>query len=296
MRRLVSGFVAFVTAFWGLAAVAPAAQAAEAAEAVPFPVPGQEVVVGCGNAEVAIQVVWAADAVSLRYRLHDTAADGRSPVLRISAVTGDGGSAAHVFDDGTVTRVRADGEGLGPWGGEDDWDPGTVGAVDHLRVEVADGTPAEGTRCTQHADLYDWSRLGLRQALEKEGAPYSETGGDGPAYDCSGLVHASYAEVAGFPGWPVRSSEAMYDWARTHPGQGRVYAQEVPYSELQAGDLIFYDVDGEFTGNVTHVAFYAGDGNVFDVHRTGVPVGLHADWVNFRVAAYRILGAVERDS
>lgn len=290
MRRLVSGILAFVTAFWGLAAVAPAAEAAETA---PFSVPGQEIVVDCGNAEAAIQVTWGADAVSFRYRLRDNATDGRSPVLEISAVTGNGVTADYVFDDGTVTHARTDGEGFGSWYGENDWNPGTVGSISHLNIKVSNGTTAEGTLCTQYANLYSWSGLGLRNAFEKEGAPYSGTGGDGPAYDCSGLVYASYNEVADFPGWPVRSSQAMYDWARTHTSQDEIYAQRVPYSELEVGDLIFYDADGEYTGNITHVAFYAGNGNVFDAHQAGTPVGPHADWVNSRVGAYRILGAVE---
>ncbi|MFD6443743.1 C40 family peptidase [Promicromonospora sp. NPDC060204] len=286
MRRMVSAIVAFVTAFWGLAAVAPAAQASEA---VPFSVPGQEVVVGCGHAEAAVQVAWGVGSLSLRYRLRDTAADGRSPVLRISAVAADGTTADHVFDDGTVASARTAGEGFGPWGGEDDWNPGTIGAVASLTIKVSNGTTAEGALCTQHANLYNWSRLGLRNAYEKEGAPYA-WGGEGPGYDCSGLVYASYDEVAGFPGWPVRSAQAMYDWARTHTGQDRVYAQQVPYSELEDGDLVFYDTDGGDDGNITYVAFYAGDGTVFDA-QLGTPVGRHADWVNFRVGAYRILGA-----
>ncbi|MFI2486522.1 C40 family peptidase [Promicromonospora kroppenstedtii] len=286
----MSGIVALAATLGGLVAVAPAAGAAELA---PLADPGQEIVVDCGNAEARIQVNWGVDSVTLRYRLNDTAADGRSPVLKIAAVTGNGGTASYVFDNGTVTYARTAGEGLGPSYGENGWNPGTIGSINYLNIKVSNGTTAEGTLCTKYANLYNWARLGLENAYEKEGAPYSEDAGTGPAYDCSGLVYASYNEVANFPGWPVRSSQAMYDWARTHTSQAKIYAQKVPYSELKVGDLIFYDTDGDYTGNITHVAFYAGNGTVFDAHQTGTPVGFHTDWVNSRVGAYRILGAVE---
>ncbi|MFE7507347.1 C40 family peptidase [Promicromonospora sp. NPDC057488] len=286
----MSGIVALAATLSGLVAVAPAAGAAELA---PLADPGQEIVVDCGNAEARIQVNWGVDSVTLRYRLNDTAADGRSPVLKIAAVTGNGGTANYVFDNGTVAYARTAGEGLGPSYGENGWNPGTIGSINYLNIKVSNGTTAEDPLCTKYANLYNWSRLGIENAYEKKGAPYSENGGTGPAYDCSGLVYKSYNEVANFPGWPARSSQAMYDWARTHTSQDKIYAQKVPYSELKEGDLIFYDTDGTYNGNITHVALYAGNGTVFDAHETGTPVGFHADWVNSRVGAYRILGAVE---
>jgi hypothetical protein len=292
MRRIVSGIVALAAAVGGLAVATPAAVAAEAA---PFSSPGQEIVVDCGNAEAAIQVTWGEDGASLRYRLHDTAADGRSPVLKIAAVTGNGGTADYIFENGKVAYARTAGEGFGPWYGQNDWNPGTIGSINYLSIKVSNGTTAEGTLCSKYANLYNWSRLGLQNAHEKDGAAYL-WGGEGPAYDCSGLVQVSYNEVANFPGWPTaHSSQAMYNWVRANTSQDRIYAKRVPYSELKAGDLIFYDTDGGTFGNITHVAFYDGDGYVFDAHTAGVPVGRHPDWVNSRVGnyAYRILGAVE---
>lgn len=291
MRRIVSGIVALAATVGGLAVGVPAAQAAEL---VPLSNPAQEIVVDCGNAEARIQINWGVDSVTLRYRLNDTAADGHSPVLKIAAVTGNGGTADYIFDNGTVAYARTAGEGFGPWYGENGWNPGTIGSINHLSIQVSNGTTAERPLCTKHANLYNWARLGYENALDKAGADY-EWGGTGPDYDCSGLVHTSYKEVANFPAWSLvteRSSQQMYNWARDNQSQAKKYAQKVPYSELKVGDLIFYDWG---TGNVTHVAIYAGNGEVWDANTEGVPVGRHSDWESARVDgyAYRVLGAVE---
>ncbi|MFC8797814.1 C40 family peptidase [Promicromonospora sp. NPDC057138] len=250
--------------------------------------------VDCGNAEARIQVNWGVDSVTLRYQLHDTASDGRSPVLKIEAVTGNGGTANYIFDNGTVAYARTAGEGFGPWYGENGWNPGTIGSINYLNIKVSNGTTAEGPLCTKYANLYNWSRLGLENAYEKEGAEY-EWSGEGPDYDCSGLVRTSQNEVANFPGWPSHmSSQSMYNWAGDNTSQAKMYAQNVPYSELKVGDLIFYDLEGAYDGGISHVAIYDGGGYVFDAYQEGVPVGRHHDdWVNKRVGAFRILGAVE---
>lgn len=294
MRRTVSGIVALAATVGGLAVGVPAAHADEL---VPLSDPAQEIVVDCGNAEARIQVNWGVDSVTLRYRLNDTAADGRSPVLQIAAVTGNGGTANYVFDNGTVTYARTAGEGLGPSYGENGWNPGTIGSINHLNIKVSNGTTAEGTLCTKYANLYNWARLGYENALDKEGAPY-QFGAEGPtAYDCSGLVSTSYNEVANFE-WPRRSTRGMYTWFSDNQNQAKIYAQEVPYSELKVGDLIFYDTVGAVGTNIddiTHVAIYAGNGRVFDGHTESVPIGEHSDWVGQRFGdhAFRILGAVE---
>lgn len=291
MRRIVSGLVALVATVGSLAVGMPAAQAAELA---PMSNPAQEIVVNCGNAEARIQVNWGVDSVTLRYRLHDLANDGKSPVLKIAAVTGNGGTASYVFDNGTVTYARTAGEGYGYWYGENGWNPGNIGSINHLNIKVSNGTSGEDpTPCTKYANLYNWARLGYVNALEKAGLGY-RFGWSGPDYyDCSGLVDTSYSEVANFPGFPYRPSEAMYNWAQTATSQAKLYAQKVPYADLKVGDLIFYDTDND--GHVNHVATYAGGGQVFDGYDPDVPIGQHSDWVSQRFGdhAFRILGAVE---
>lgn len=295
MRRIVSGIVALVATVGSLAVGVPAAQAAEL---TPLSNPAQEIVVDCGNAEARIQVNWGVDSVTLRYRLNDTAADGHSPVLKIAAVTGNGGTANYIFDNGSVAYARTAGEGFGPWYGENGWNPGTIGSINYLNIQVSNGTTAEGPLCTKYANLYNWARLGYVNALEKEGMPYV-LGAEGPyAYDCSGLVYTSYKEVANFPAWnslTERSSQQMYNWARDNQSQAKKYAQQVSDSELKVGDLIFYDLEGAYDGGISHVAIYAGNGYIFDARQEGIPVKEHLEggWVDNRVGAFRILGAVE---
>lgn len=283
---------------WVLAVVAASSaglvslpQAASAAE--PLSEPGGEWTFGCGNAEVRLQVNWGTDAVTLRYRLNDQAGDGRSPVLKISGVAAGGSEDSYIFENGTAVYARTAGEGYGPWLGTNSWNPSGLGSINHLNVKISNGTSGEGTLCSKQANIYNWSRLAYKVAQTKEGAPYVR-GGEGPGYDCSGLVKTSYESISGFPGWTERVSDNMYNWVRTNTSTSKFYAQRVPYSEMRVGDLIFYNT---LPGNdqfVDHVAFYAGNGRIFDAQIEGVPVGYHNDYTSSRVGdyAYRIQGAV----
>jgi len=85
-----------------------------------------------------------------------------------------------------------------------------------------------------------------RQALALLGTPYRYGGGSPQGFDCSGLVVYSYA-AAGLPGLP-HSAAALERRARP-----------VPLSELEPGDLLFFDLHGR---KASHVALYLG-GRVF---------------------------------
>ena len=78
-------------------------------------------------------------------------------------------------------------------------------------------------------------------ALDMLGKPYRH-GGDTPkGFDCSGLVHYSYARA----GVRVpRSTEAQ-----------RKGTKPVPPNKLKNGDLLFFDQDGK---KYSHVAIYLG--------------------------------------
>ncbi len=79
-------------------------------------------------------------------------------------------------------------------------------------------------------------------ALDMLGKPY-RYGGDTPkGFDCSGLVHYSYARA----GVRVpRSTEAQ-----------RKGTEPVPPNKLKNGDLLFFDQEGK---KYSHVAIYLGD-------------------------------------
>lgn len=84
-------------------------------------------------------------------------------------------------------------------------------------------------------------------------------GGTGPQYDCSGLTQAAWAAGG------VSIPRVTYDqWSLPH----------VPKSELQPGDLVFFNSLG-------HVSIYVGNGLMIDAPRTGEQVRLlplDTDW------------------
>ncbi len=80
---------------------------------------------------------------------------------------------------------------------------------------------------------------------------YGATGPCPNGYDCSGLVQAAWASAG------ISIGRDTYDqWATlTH----------IPTSEIQPGDLMFYDGEG-------HVALYVGGGEIIDAPQPGMSV------------------------
>ena len=92
----------------------------------------------------------------------------------------------------------------------------------------------------------------LRYALTKVGDPYV-WGAAGPnAFDCSGLVMWSYAQIG--------ISLPHYTGAQWNSGV------HVSRSQLQPGDLVFFFAD------LGHVGMYVGNGLMVDAPTYGVPV------------------------
>lgn len=80
-------------------------------------------------------------------------------------------------------------------------------------------------------------------------------GGESPAgFDCSGLVNWSYAQV----GVSVpRTTRGLWD-----------FAQSVPISTMQAGDVLFFNIGGK----PSHVGLYLGDRYFVHAPSTGKTV------------------------
>lgn len=84
-----------------------------------------------------------------------------------------------------------------------------------------------------------------KHALDMRGKPYRAGGSTPRGFDCSGLVHYSYARVnTKLP----RSTEGL--WANS---------LAVPRKEIRPGDLLFFHQEGKRN---SHVAIYIG-GNRF---------------------------------
>jgi cell wall-associated NlpC family hydrolase len=98
----------------------------------------------------------------------------------------------------------------------------------------------------------------LTAAESRLGLPYV-WGGNGPqVFDCSGLVKWSLAQAG------VVMPRVAADQARTGP--------QVPLSQLQPGDLLFYHTDPTAPGYVSHVAIYVGDWEMIQAPEPGLDV------------------------
>ena len=147
----------------------------------------------------------------------------------------------------------------------------TVGWVSgsYLKTGVVDEPSTPSTNKVQAV---------LDLAEKQLGKPYV-WGAEGPnSFDCSGLTYYVYKNAAGIT--LPRTSSAQY-------GVG----VDVSKSNLQAGDLIFSSTDG--TGNITHVAIYAGNGQMIHAPRAGMNVEKvsinNSYWNNAYIGAKRVL-------
>lgn len=109
----------------------------------------------------------------------------------------------------------------------------------------------------------------VKFAYDQIGKPY-QWGGTGPdAYDCSGLVQAAWSAAG------VQIPRDTYSQWSSLP--------HVPSSDIQPGDLMFYDGEG-------HVAIYAGGGQIIDAPQPGQnieEISMNETWYssNFNGAA-----------
>lgn len=93
-------------------------------------------------------------------------------------------------------------------------------------------------------------------ALEQVGSPYRYGGSTPAGFDCSGLVHYSYKSA----GVTVpRSTSQLWSAART-----------VEREDLQAGDLLFFSIEGK----MQHVGLYLGEERFVHAPQSGRSVSV----------------------
>ncbi|WP_318272367.1 C40 family peptidase [Microbispora triticiradicis] len=101
----------------------------------------------------------------------------------------------------------------------------------------------------------DQLKVALEAAVSKLGRPYV-WGAEGPdSFDCSGLVQWAYAQAG------VRMPRVTYQQWVTGP--------QVPLSQAQPGDLLFWRNDPTNPGYISHVAIYWGNGKMLHAPHTG---------------------------
>lgn len=88
-------------------------------------------------------------------------------------------------------------------------------------------------------------------AVGQIGVPYRYGGQSTNGFDCSGLVHYSYARA----GKSVPRTTAGL-WGSMDP---------VPGSEIRVGDILFFHIEGK----MSHVGLYLGDGRFVHAPATG---------------------------
>jgi cell wall-associated NlpC family hydrolase len=112
-------------------------------------------------------------------------------------------------------------------------------------------------------------------ALTMTGRPYRHGGSTPAGFDCSGLVHYSYARVG-------------VQLSRDTRGL-REQTGEIARTELRPGDLVFFDQDGK---KFSHVGIYLGEGRFVHAPSSGGKVrtdDLQSDyWTRHFVEARRI--------
>lgn len=98
-------------------------------------------------------------------------------------------------------------------------------------------------------------KTALTAAAGKLGRPYV-WGAEGPdSFDCSGLVQWAFAQAG------VRMPRVTSQQWATGP--------QVPLSQAQPGDLLFWRNDPTNPGYISHVGIYWGDGKMLHAPRTG---------------------------
>lgn len=117
------------------------------------------------------------------------------------------------------------------------------------------GPTGKSTSRTTLAQRLKAVEFAKRQVLANK--PYV-WGDEGPnAFDCSGLVYAAYRH-AGL-GWP--------NWDRLNASLYYRYTKQIPYEQMEPGDLIFYSYNGSIAA-IHHMSIYAGSGMMWEARST----------------------------
>ncbi len=126
--------------------------------------------------------------------------------------------------------------------------PASAGEAGAIGITASDGP---GLTAAQ-------TRAFLTAAESRIGDPYV-WGAAGPTqFDCSGLVQWSMRQAG------IVMPRVAVDQAQTGP--------QVPVSEVEPGDLIFYHTDPTAPTYISHVAIYIGDGMMLQAPEPGLDV------------------------
>jgi cell wall-associated NlpC family hydrolase len=131
---------------------------------------------------------------------------------------------------------------------------GACSSAPRKAAPAGDAGPARQARGDARSDT-DIGATAARNALAMRGKPYRYGGYTPQGFDCSGLVHYSYAQAGGsLP----RNTNGL--WSRS---------RAVSRSDIRQGDLLFFHQDGKSN---SHVAIYVGNNRFVHAPSSGKQV------------------------
>ena len=172
-----------------------------------------------------------------------------------TAVLSNPAQAAEVVVPNTGMTFQVDGlenvPNINAVPGINQWVPSLAGQGQQVNyTAVAEASPATSGPAAPAAGQ---GQAIVDAAASKIGSPYV-WGATGPnSFDCSGLTSWAYKQVG-------------KDIPRTSQAQASA-GQRVALSDIQPGDIVAY------YGGASHVAIYAGNGQIIDALNSGIPVG-----------------------
>ncbi len=117
-----------------------------------------------------------------------------------------------------------------------------VAAACSSSVAVKSGSVSPPARASIAKPANAYGDRAAEIAIGQLGAPYRYGGASTEGFDCSGLVHFSYAKAGkNVP----RTTAGLWNGARP-----------IPYGELETGDVLFFRIEGK----MSHVGLYLGNG------------------------------------
>jgi cell wall-associated NlpC family hydrolase len=143
-----------------------------------------------------------------------------------------------------------------------------VAAACSSSAPVKSGSVSSPARETIAKPAHAYGNRAAEIAIRQVGAPYRYGGATTDGFDCSGLVHFSYAKA----GKNVPRTTAGL-WSGARP---------IAYGELQTGDVLFFRIEGK----MSHVGIYLGNGQFVHAPASGRRVSVESLDADFYSLAF----------
>ena len=144
-------------------------------------------------------------------------------------------------------------------------------------------TPVKVTAANRRQECIN-AMMQTAEEYRKAGTKYLEgcSGKPGTYVDCSGLIYQCLYSAGINPDTNiVMHAQARYEYTSAYLAKDTKLGYEVSYSNIQPGDLVFYNKGNR--NSVAHVAIYAGNGQIYDSWP-----GIGVTKRNITISGYRV--------